>query len=72
MYEDTAHTNQVENSVWMSSEFGHLGERGILPHQDLVLGISMRAHLKNTENTFKGAVLPEIKPSAEDEQFKRN
>lgn len=38
-------TDQVKHSVGMPCEFGHLGERGILPNEDLVLRISMRADL---------------------------
>lgn len=50
--QSTANTNQVKYSVGMASKFGHLGERGILPYKDLVLGISMRADLQNT-NIYK-------------------
>ena len=44
--DDSVYTNQVEYSVGMSSKFGHLSERRIFPHQDLVLGIPMCADLQ--------------------------
>lgn len=43
------YTDQVEHSVGMSSKFGHLSERGILPHQDLVLRITVCADLQNID-----------------------
>lgn len=52
IYEDTVYTDQVEYSVGMSSQFGHLSERGVLPHQDLVLRISVCADLQNTNKYF--------------------
>lgn len=39
-------TDQVKDSVGMPREFGHLGERGVLPNKDLVLRISMCADLQ--------------------------
>lgn len=48
----TVDTDQVEHSVGMSCELGHLGEGGVLPHQDLVLGITVCADLQRTNITF--------------------
>lgn len=36
---------QVEHSVRMSCELGHLGEWWVFPHQDLVLGVAVCADL---------------------------
>lgn len=38
-------TDQVQHPVGVSCEFGNLSERWVFPHQDLVLRVSMSAHL---------------------------
>lgn len=37
---------QVEHSVGVACEFRHLCEGGVLPHQDLVLGVAVCAYLE--------------------------
>lgn len=40
-------SHQVENSIGVSRQLGHLVQRRVLPHQDLVLRVAMGAHLKH-------------------------
>ena len=47
-------THQVQHSVGVPSELGHLAERRILPHQDLVLGVAVGADLGDTGAAEKG------------------
>lgn len=37
---------QVENSVGVAGELGHLCQRGVLPHQDLILRVTVCADLR--------------------------
>ena len=37
-------TDQVEDSGGVTGETGHLGEGGVAPQDDLVLGVAVRAH----------------------------
>lgn len=65
-------TDQVEHSVGMACEFGHLGERGILPNQDLVLRISMCADLQKRfkdKQTNKQTLISAIKTSCKTNDY---
>lgn len=50
------HTDQIENSVGVSCELGHLSEGWIFPHQDLVLRIAMGAYLEDEEKETSSAL----------------
>lgn len=53
-------THQVEDSVGVAGELGNLGERWVLPHQDLVLRVAMSAHLQAQMQVRDSQLLPGV------------
>lgn len=52
-------THQVQHPVGVPSQLSHLGQGWVLPDQDLVLRVAMRAHLGDREGAARaGAPLP--------------
>lgn len=41
-------TYQIEHPIRVAGQFGYLSERGVFPHEDLILRVTMRADLEKT------------------------